>query len=160
MSRREGREIAMQILFQVEVGAIDPGEAFQRTSAETTWTETTMEFTKRLVFGTLAHLEEIDKVISEISKGWRLDRIANVDKTLIRMALYEIYYEENIPLNVSANEAIELAKLFGGDESGKFVNGIIGKVVENPNEYLAGVVAEKTNDEDKALVSETMEEIM
>ena len=160
MSRREGREIAMKILFQVEVGNIDPEEAFRGTTAETTWPETTIEFTRRLVFGTIAHLEEIDKIISEISKGWRLDRIANVDKTLIRIALYEIYYEENIPLNVSANEAIELAKVFGGEESGKFVNGIVGKVVENPDKYLAGVAEDNTSDEGKAPLSQKVEEIM
>ena len=154
MTRREAREIAMQILFQVKVGDIDPEEAFRRTTASANWTETTLEFTRSLVFGTLAHLEELDKIISEISKGWRLERIANVDMTLIRMALYEIFYEENIPLNVSANEAIEIAKIFGGEESSKFVNGIVGKVVENPNKYLAGAVKEKPVDEEKELVSE------
>jgi N utilization substance protein B len=140
----------MQILFQIEVGGIDPEEAFKNTVADSTCQVPIMEFARQLVFGTLGHLKKIDRVISEISKGWRLDRIANVDKTLIRMALYEIFYEDNIPLNVSANEAIELAKIFGGEESGKFVNGIIGKVVQKPDEYLTGGAEEKP-----AVVEET-----
>ncbi|WP_066637572.1 transcription antitermination factor NusB [Desulfolucanica intricata] len=135
MSRRLSRETAMQILFQVEVGKIEPNEAFQRTVTKSGFSNSMKDFTHHLVFGTLKNKEDIDKIISELSKGWRIDRIANIDKTIMRMALYEILFEEDIPLNVSVNEAIELAKVFGGEESGKFVNGILGKVVESPEVY-------------------------
>ena len=76
----------------------------------------------------IAVLEEIDKIINESSKGWKTTRMGKVDLTLIRLAVYEIKYEEDIPTGVAINEAVELAKLFGGEDSGSFVNGILGKI--------------------------------
>lgn len=86
-----------------------------------------MEFAQQLVKGTLEHIGEIDALISSISKEWQLSRMANVDRNIIRLALYELKFREDIPPNVSVNEAVELAKIFGGVDSGRFVNGILGK---------------------------------
>lgn len=74
-----------------------------------------------------AHLEEIDQLLNEISKGWKTSRMARVDLTALRLSVYELKYEESIPTKVSINEAVELAKKYGGDDSFAFVNGILGK---------------------------------
>ena len=74
-----------------------------------------------------AHIEELDAAINEVSKGWKTIRMGKVDLTLIRLAVYEIRFEEEIPVKVSINEAVELAKKYGTDDSPAFVNGILAK---------------------------------
>lgn len=81
-----------------------------------------------------AHIEELDAAINEASKGWKTTRMGKVDLTLIRLAVYEIRFEEDIPVKVSINEAIELAKKYGTDDSPAFVNGILAK--SHDKEYI------------------------
>jgi N utilization substance protein B len=76
------------------------------------------------------NLADIDKIIEEYSKGWKLNRIANVDLSILRLAFAEILYMKDIPFRVSINEAVELAKVYGSDETPAFINGILGKYVE------------------------------
>ena len=78
----------------------------------------------------LGHLPEIDKLLSEVTQGWKLDRIGRVELGILRLAVYEIKYDEHVPDKVAINEAVELAKRYGGDESPAFVNGVLAKVVE------------------------------
>ena len=75
-----------------------------------------------------SHITELDEAINEVSSGWKTSRMSKVDLTIIRLAVYEMRYEEDIPVAVSINEAVELAKKFGGDESPSFINGVLGKV--------------------------------
>lgn len=77
-----------------------------------------------------AHLEEIDMLLNEISKGWKTSRMARVDLTALRLSVYELKYEPDIPTKVSINEAVELAKKYGGEDSFSFVNGILGKAAK------------------------------
>lgn len=74
------------------------------------------------------HLEEIDGMLNEFSKGWKTSRMSRVDLTILRLAVYEMKYDEEIPVKVAINEAVELAKMFGGEESAHFINGILGKL--------------------------------
>ena len=76
----------------------------------------------------LSHLEEIDELLNEYSKGWKTTRMNRVDLNALRLAVYELKYDEDVPVGVAINEAVELAKRFGGDTSGSFVNGILGKI--------------------------------
>lgn len=110
------------------------------------------DFTGKLVYGVLANLVFIDQVITAVSKDWRLERMANVDRNLMRLALYEVFYCNDIPNNVSVNEAIDLGKIFGGDDSGKFINGILGKVIENIDRYTPGEVLNSNMPTDSSLV--------
>jgi len=135
MSRRQARERALQVLFQVDLGNIDPNEAFFKMDESLGRLKKNIEFSQELVNGTLANLSFIDQIIADISKDWNIKRMANVDRNIMRLALYEILFCEDIPYNVSANEAIELGKVYGSEESGKFINGILGRVLENPEEY-------------------------
>jgi len=135
MSRRQARERALQVLFQVDVGGADPDMALRLMDEDFGNLTKSGDFTKRLVYGVIEHLEPLDRVISNVSKDWSLNRIARVDKSIMRLALFEMLYCDDIPRSVSVNEAVEMGKIFGGEDSGKFINGILGKVLENPEEY-------------------------
>ena len=78
--------------------------------------------------GILEHLDEIDGELNEYSQGWKTSRMSRVDLTALRLAVYEMKFDEDIPTGVAINEAVELAKRFGGEDSGSFVNGILGKI--------------------------------
>jgi N utilization substance protein B len=80
-----------------------------------------------LVFGTIEHEKELDELITPHLVNWTIDRLANIDKTILRMAAYELKYED-VPANVTLDEAVELAKAFGDDHSSKFVNGVLSKI--------------------------------
>lgn len=82
----------------------------------------------------LSHIEEIDILLNETSKGWKTKRMSRVDLTALRLAVYEMKYDEKVPVGVAINEAVELAKRFGGDTSGSFVNGILGKIASAEEE--------------------------
>ncbi|WP_270179224.1 transcription antitermination factor NusB [Alkalihalobacillus sp. CinArs1] len=126
MKRRHAREKAIQALFQIDVTDTDPKEALEHVLSDGEGDE----FLSELVFGTLENLEEIDEKIKANLVNWNFNRIGNVDRSVLRMACYEMTAREDIPVNVSLNEAVELAKMFGGDESGRFVNGVLSKMIQ------------------------------
>ncbi|SHK06800.1 transcription antitermination factor NusB [Desulforamulus aeronauticus] len=130
MGRRQARETALQILFQIDVGKNEPNFAIKNTAEEFGAGPQELEFARQLVIGTLEHIEEIDQMISRVSKEWQLNRMANVDRNIMRLALYEMKFRQDIPSSVSINEAVELAKIFSSSDSAKFVNGILGKFVQ------------------------------
>lgn len=132
MGRRQSREAALQTVFQVDVGKADPEQALNYLARDGGIKKEDFEFARQLVMGTLENLAEIDRIIAAYSKDWQLDRLARVDRSIMRLAVYEILYREDIPAGVSVNEAVELAKIFGGEDSGRFVNGILGRVVTMP----------------------------
>ena len=84
-----------------------------------------------VINGVMNSLKEIDEIIETKAKGWTIDRIAKMDLPILRVAIFEIKHREDIPVGVSINEAVELAKKFGSDDSAKFINGLLGQVVEN-----------------------------
>ncbi|WP_240378066.1 transcription antitermination factor NusB [Bacillus piscicola] len=127
MNRRLARLRAVQTLFQVDLTDIPWQEALTNTMEEG---ETADDFLKHSVQGTLSHKEELDSRIKEHLHHWTLERVGNVDRAIIRNAVHEMLYMEQVPLHVSVNEAIELAKAFGGAESGKFVNGVLSSILK------------------------------
>ena len=131
MSRRLARETALQVLFErdLQKEPLNTDELIDRWAAEFSVPEASRLFAKELVDGTIAHQGEIDQTIASIALDWTLSRMANVDRNVIRLASYEILFCPDIPGRVSLNEAIELAKRFGGEESAKYVNGILDRVV-------------------------------
>ncbi|AMM89540.1 MULTISPECIES: transcription antitermination factor NusB [Bacillus] len=124
MKRRTAREKALQTLFQIDVSNIDPKEAITHALDE----QESDPFFEELVFGVLEQKDKLDDMISQHLVNWKLDRIANVDRAILRLSVYEMVYQEDIPLSVSMNEAIELAKLFGDDKAPKFVNGVLSNI--------------------------------
>lgn len=133
MSRRLARETALQVLFQRDLAkeSLITTEIVGRWAAEFEVPEASMAFAQELVDGTIAHQDQIDQTIASLAQDWTLSRMANVDRNVMRLATYEILFCPDIPGRVSLNEAIELAKRFGGEESAKFVNGILDRVVAN-----------------------------
>lgn len=107
------------------------------------------EFPKRLVDGVLAHLEPIDKIIAKAAPEWPIEQINIIDRNILRLGLYELLYanREEVPPKVAINEAIELAKSFGGESSGRFVNGVLGTVYreigEPGKEHVKGTKSEE-----------------
>jgi len=131
LSRRLARETALQVLFQRDLTkeSLITAEIVERWAAEFVVPEASRPFAQGLVDGTIAHQDEIDQTIASFAQDWTLSRMANVDRNVMRLATYEILFCPDIPGRVSLNEAIELAKRFGGEESAKFVNGILDRVV-------------------------------
>lgn len=124
MKRRIAREKALQTLFQIDVSNIDPKKAITHALDE----QESDPFFEELVFGVLEQKDKLDDMISQHLVNWKLDRIANVDRAILRLSVYEMVYQEDIPVSVSMNEAIELAKLFGDDKAPKFVNGVLSNI--------------------------------
>lgn len=128
MSRRQARESALQALYQVDVGGAEPEKAIANTAELNKITPDELSFMRELVLGATGRLGEIDRVIATLSRDWNIERLARVDHNIMRMAIYEIMYRDDIPFGVTVNEAVELAKTFGGEDSGRFVNGILAQV--------------------------------
>ena len=129
MTRRELRENTFKMLFRIEFyEANELSEQMRLFEEENSGLkEEDISYIRNKCEDIIAHLEEIDGAVNEVSEGWKTSRMGKVDLTLIRLAVYEIRYEEEIPYKVSINEAVELAKKYGTDDSPSFVNGILAK---------------------------------
>jgi len=133
VKRRDTRQIILQILFQMDFTKIEPDEAIDYMLEEHEINEEELSFIKEIVYGTNENIANLDKEILKYTKGWTIDRLPNIDKSILRMSTYELLHKNNTPVRVVLNEAIELAKLFGSDDSPKFINGVLGSIVkENP----------------------------
>lgn len=131
MSRRQGRELAMKVLYQRDVGQADPEEALAYLCAEEAADQEVAAFAAELVQGVLRQLPNIDRRIAAYARDWRLERLASVDRNILRLATYEVLYRPDVPASVAINEAVELAKAYGGEDSAKFINGVLGQLVRD-----------------------------
>ncbi len=155
-SRRQAREMAIQMLYQSDLGGtgsgqvvaefqpvehlLDPVESAERDEGPNRADESqighvevekALAYAKMLVEGTLTHREEIDVLIRQQAEHWRLERMPPVDRNILRLAVYEFLYEADVPQLVILDEAIELAKEFGSEESGRFVNGLLDGILKS-----------------------------
>lgn len=128
MSRRTSREFALQGLFQIDVVDANVEESIQHVM-EQEGAEVDPLFVRDLVQGTVKNREQIDEILTRFTTGWDLTRMANVDRNVLRMAVYELLFVLETPSSVVVNEAVDLAKAFSTPESGKFVNGVLGKIL-------------------------------
>jgi len=127
--RHRARIAALQALFEIDCTAHHPLVVVERRLDETDLPQPGVEFMRNLVEGVQAHSEEMDRLIGRYAPEWPVDQIAIVDRNILRMAIYEILYRADTPTKVAINEAVELAKEFGSDSSGRFVNGVLGSLV-------------------------------
>lgn len=140
-SRRKARELAVQYLYCIDLNQ----EGFSEKGLKQFWSdheaaEDIRSFAERLIRGTVTERANIDGMIQTYAENWSLDRIAVVDRNVLRLAVYEILKEKDIPLNVTINEAIEVARKFSSEESGTFINGLldrIGKVMRKEEKVKA-----------------------
>lgn len=133
MSRRKAREAALQALFQLDFNQIGQEEALQAVYYERAdIQEAAKDYAQHLVDGAIENMNEIDKIIAGATTDWKIERMPGVDRNILRLAIYELKFSaEKLPPNVVINEAVELAKMFGTEESGRFVNGILGSLIRN-----------------------------
>ena len=129
--RRLSREVSLKVLFQVDLVHTNIEEALKNTFENDKYSDEVKEFALTLVKGVMSNLAEIDKVIKNYTNNWSLERITNIDRSILRIAIYEILYLQNIPKSVSINEAVELAKKYGTRSSFSFVNGVLGRINKN-----------------------------
>lgn len=126
MKRREAREKAFQILFQNDMNEMETEDL----KAKLEKYETKDPYLSDITHGVLHHKTDLDHHIEQHLKNWSLNRIAMVERSILRIATYEILYVEDIPVKVTINEAVELANKYGDDQSGKFVNGVLSNIVK------------------------------
>lgn len=141
MGRRDARELAFKLLYQWEIQKGELEELIQISLKEKIFDEENQnciskkdeDYILDVVKGTKNHLREIDKSIEKYLKGWKLNRISKVNLSILRLAVYEILYREDIPVSVSINEAVELAKKYESEEAGSFVNGLLREFAKSMN---------------------------
>jgi len=126
--RTAGREYALQVLYQVHITRDTPDDILKNFWEDHEADDEVRSFTEHLVTGTLEHIEQLDLVIKKYAENWNLDRMAVIDRNILRLAAYELLFDVDIPSKVSLNEAINLAKKFSQGDSGKFVNGILDRI--------------------------------
>jgi len=126
--RHQARELALKVLFQLEGSEDDPEEVLRYHAAEGASPEDVINFARQLVNGVIENREKLDSILSETSEHWTLDQMAKVDRVILRIAVYEIAIDRKVPTKAAINESIELAKTFSGEDAGRFVNGVLGRV--------------------------------
>lgn len=127
-TRHQSRMLSLQILYEVDVTDHPVEEVVARTTAEQELPDPVSKHVGRLVRGVLAHRDSIDPYIAAAAPAFPVHQLASVDRNVLRQAIFELLHEPDVPVKAAINEAVELAKHFGGDSSGRFVNGVLGTV--------------------------------
>ena len=127
-ARTAGREAALQMLYQVDLSGVTPEQAVHAYWAHLGANREGEDFANSLVRGWADERERIDGIIREVSQHWRLERMARVDRNILRLATYELLALEDVPRRVTLNEAVELAKRYATDDAARLVNGILGRI--------------------------------
>lgn len=130
-TRRKGRELALQALYQIEITGDASAAAVDLFLSHFEGGAQAKEFARRLVSGVVSQRPDIDRLIEKCTENWKLMRIAKVDLLILRMAAYELIFCPDIPLNVSLDEAIEMGKRFGTGDSGSFINGVLDQLAHS-----------------------------
>ena len=143
-TRRESRELALRMLFQLDVGKQPLEEVLEGALAQSRLEGANRQYAEELVRGTLAQMSEIDGRITALTPDWTPDRQAAVDRSILRLAAWELLYRPDAPVAAVVNEAVELAKKYSTAESGRFVNGVLGALARQPR---GGAEAEETSTE-------------
>jgi len=127
-ARRKARALALQALYEVDSVGHEVEGVLTRLLAEGGLSEENANFTRELVSGVIQNREKIDLNIQSLAPAWPLEQIPVVDRNILRLAIFEILLDNKVPVKVAINEAVELAKTFGSDNSSRFVNGVLGSV--------------------------------
>jgi len=133
-SRTVARGIALQVLYEYDLTKHPIGEILENRFKDKIIADNLQDFTRQIVQGVLPRIEKLDNVISSFAPDWPLDQVASIDRNIIRIALWEFAVGKITPVKVAINEAVELAKLYGSDSTPRFINGVLGSLVENLNE--------------------------
>lgn len=126
--RHRGRELALRVLFELEGTRKDAREVLRYHADDTGATPDVEQFASELTLGVLGDLERVDDAIDAASSNWRLEEIGKVERAVLRLGTYELLFALDTPVSVAIDEAVELAKTYAGDEAGRFVNGVLGRI--------------------------------
>ena len=118
----------MQVLFHLEFSSDDPNKAFEQVCENFNWNEAIRPFSQSLVLGVCEKRKDLDGLISQASKNWRLERMSRLDRCILRLATLEILSMDDIPPKASIDEAVEMGKKYGGEDSGSFINGVLDSI--------------------------------
>jgi len=132
--RTKARALALQSLYEIDLTQHLPGNVFQERLEETPLSPELGEFARQIIFGVLSLTTDLDQSIAKYAPEWPFDQIAAIDRNILRMACWEFAVYEDTPLKVVINEAVELAKHYGSDSAPRFINGVLGSLVEHQNE--------------------------
>jgi N utilization substance protein B len=127
--RHRARVIALQALYEIDCASHPPALVIERHLQDAELPEAGEEFARNLAQGVIEHLASLDQLIARYAPEWPVDQIAIIDRNILRIAICEILFRQDTPVKVAINEAVELAKAFGSDSSGRFVNGVLGTLV-------------------------------
>jgi len=118
----------VQVLFHLEFSPDDPSEVFDLVCDNFEAPESLREFSKMLVLGVCEQKESLDRVIGQSSRNWRIDRMTRLDRSILRLAVFEMMFMPDIPARVSLDEAVEIGKTFGSEDSGRYINGVLDHI--------------------------------
>lgn len=128
MSRRLARELALKILYRYEEGDTDLAAVLENVLQTKRYQQNDRDFSARLVECTVENLARIDKKIVEVLQNWQYDRVSVIDKIILRLGTCEMFYFDDIPPQITINEAIEIGKKYGGGDSARFINGVLDAI--------------------------------
>jgi len=127
-ARHKAREIALQVLYEMDSVGHKPEPALERLLSRTEVSVDISAFVAALVSGVIKNREQLDQNIRDFAPAWPLDQISIIDRNILRLAIFEILHDNKIPVKVAINEAVELAKTYGSNNSSRFVNGVLGSI--------------------------------
>ncbi|MCX7623773.1 MAG: transcription antitermination factor NusB [Thermomicrobium sp.] len=130
-TRRQARILALQILYEVDVAGHPVEEVLERYRSAAQIPQPVRRYAERLVTGVWADRARIDRLIGEAAPAFPVEQLPLVDRNILRIAIYELLHEPDVPLKAAINEAVEIAKQYGGESSGRFVNGVLGTIAAN-----------------------------
>jgi|SRR5919205_1149096 N utilization substance protein B len=141
LTRHQARTLALQVLFEVDIAGHAAADVLARYMADMSLPQPLRRYVERLVTGVMEHREAIDRQIGEAAPAFPVGQLPAVDRNILRIAIYELQHEPDVPVKAAINEAVELAKHFGGENSGRFVNGVLGTITSRlPPERMHPVV--------------------
>jgi transcription antitermination protein NusB len=132
--RRQGRELALTYLYQLDLGVEHPETLEEAIERDGLGSKKVQEFARSRARGVWGHLQEIDALLTAHLEHWRLDRLTREDRGLLRLGVFEIAFDPEVPPKVAINEAVEIGRKFGGETSARFVNGVLDAVLHGPNQ--------------------------
>jgi transcription antitermination protein NusB len=132
--RTRARALALQVLYEIDMANHPPAEVYKERLEETPLSEDLSEFARRIIFGILPLTKDLDQIIAKYAPEWPFEQVAAIDRNILRIACWEFAVDNDTPLKVAINEAVELAKLYGSDSAPRFVNGVLGSLADHHHE--------------------------
>ncbi len=139
--RTRARSLALQVLYEVDMTDHPPAEVFKQRLEDMPLSDALADFSRLIIYGVLPLVQQIDHVIAHYAPEWPFDQIAAIDRNILRMAAWEFAVQRETPVKVIINEAVELAKAYGSDSAPRFVNGVLGSLVDHQHEVMQALHA-------------------